>query len=553
LALTSMKPTVMKNSFKTPRHMRAVSQPMKKRSCSMHMLVAILIVTTLSSMGVNGQLVNVQFGDAGNPYIKTGPEQVGSIGDFWNFITTDKGGGSFSLSPALDSFGVSTSINITSGGDTVAVTSHSGSDNLFNGFLDSSGGDDFQIYVDLPAGTYDLYLYNHSGYSTTFTLSLDGSQIDSGSTSSTFVHFSGITLNSPGTLTINCSSSAEPVCNGLQISSSFSSCPTPSSHPTITWSGHSSTREGAHDTANRAIWCLHHNDGAEVVSTDSNSAIGFVDTSSEAASDQYFYSASTVGKMLLLACASTENTSRLTFWDASSYTKLGSRLGTIVNVDLDPRHKLGYSKARKTAYVAGFNGAPATATAALSIVDCDGQTVTANPTFTGIGAGFGYCVFAENADKLIIENWTGSGSSPFWYYSPGSGTLSGSSCVSGLAAIAYTFYVDELGVIVMKIGTSVYVIDPTTDSVVANLGNLGDSGSSGTPVGVCYNTCSGLLYIAVVVGTDSYVKKFNPASSYSHVGTDAESLSPNFSHLYFDPYSNLVYSQFSGASQINTY
>jgi len=146
------------------------------------------------------------------------------------------------------------------------------------------------------------------------------------------------------------------------------------------------------------------------------------------------------------------------------------------------------------AYIAGYEGSPANA--AISIVDCEGQTEISTPTFgTTIGAGFGDCVFADSADKLVIENWSGSGSFPFWYYDPKAG-LSASSLTIGGAAGNEIYYVDELGVVILLVGANVYIINPITDQVVKNLGNLNPNGTdAGIPYGVCYNSCSGLLYI----------------------------------------------------------
>src|SRR6267142_3131463 len=78
----------------------------------------VALAIPLSLLDVNAQLVNVQFGDPANPYIKTGTEAVGfSSSDHWNFVSADKGGGAYSLYGAADYGNHSTSVNIYSDGE----------------------------------------------------------------------------------------------------------------------------------------------------------------------------------------------------------------------------------------------------------------------------------------------------------------------------------------------------------------------------------------------------------------------------------------------------
>jgi hypothetical protein len=94
------------------------------------------------------------------------------------------------------------------------------SDNLFNGYSFSGGGEDFQFQITLPPGNYDVFAFNDSVYTTTFTLSLGNIQLGSGSASSAspMVQFPAVSLPFGATLTLNSSSGDQPVRNGLQIS-----------------------------------------------------------------------------------------------------------------------------------------------------------------------------------------------------------------------------------------------------------------------------------------------------------------------------------------------
>jgi Gloeo_Verruco repeat len=171
------------------------------------------------SVFVSGpKLVNVQFGDSANPYIKTGLEAVGfTEGDFWNFVTyDDKDGGGFLLKSAPDAIGLISPVFVFADQDVLTQSSLISSDNLFNGFAYPSLGGDLLIEVDLPAGVFDIYAYNGSGTSTTFTLSRDGIEMGSGSTSSGYVEFADVHSTSAQTLILTCSGTA-PICNGLQI------------------------------------------------------------------------------------------------------------------------------------------------------------------------------------------------------------------------------------------------------------------------------------------------------------------------------------------------
>jgi hypothetical protein len=322
-------------------------------------------------------------------------------------------------------------------------------------------------------------------------------------------------------------------------------CATPSSHPTITWSSSDSNRDGAQDTR-RNIWSLRSvtTAGAEIISMDSNEATDFINMSAQQLSDMYLYSAPTLNKMLHLWGANNQAYGHLTFWDMGSRNNLGSIIVTTYNSEGASTHRLGYSQARKKAYIPGVSSG----NSSISVINCETQAEETPVIAFDSNKDFGYCVFADNADKLVIGHWSGSGSFPVWYYTPGSG-LSESSLTIGQvrgASAAEIFYVNELGIIIVTVTTgpsaqSVYVIDPSTDTPTTTPVHF-DIGDLGTPLGACYNSCSGLLYIAAEAsGGAHYIYKFDPSNNYNLVETITAT--HDIGHLYFDPLSNLVYGQ----------
>ena len=319
-------------------------------------------------------------------------------------------------------------------------------------------------------------------------------------------------------------------------------CTGPDSYPTITWSSHT-PRYSAQDPVNRTIWYFSLSDGAEIVSTDSNGAVDFVDMSVDASSDEYLVAAPTVGQMLLLKQSNNNDpTAHLSFWDTTTHTRLNSvNLG--VSVDASPGYRLGYSQGRKEAYVVGFTGNPHTAK--IDVVDCNSQYSQTTTTYSfGTSVAFDRCVFAENAARLIVGNGTGSGSSPFWYFNPASpGSLTASALTIGNAT-GRLFYIANLGVVVLQAGGHLYVINPVNDSAV-DLGSL----NTHDLTAACYNDCSGLLYVAHTASGTQGVDAYDPSSSYAKSTVSSDRVDS----LFFDPISNLVYGQLVNTRQVNTY
>src|ERR1043165_7444192 len=81
----------------------------------LHMAAPLVLTMLLSPVAVQAELLlSVQFGESPT-YVKKGFENVGvGPGDYWNFISVDKGGSPFSLSGAKDFAGNTTSVDVYS-------------------------------------------------------------------------------------------------------------------------------------------------------------------------------------------------------------------------------------------------------------------------------------------------------------------------------------------------------------------------------------------------------------------------------------------------------
>src|SRR5262249_45670710 len=118
------------------------------------------------------EIVDVQFASPGSPAM-TGRAVVGfSCSDQWNLVSEtfdgDPSGPYADVTDAnnlRDVTGATTSINVhllasDNAGD-LPLTGYSGTDPtpLLNSILTDSSGDSFTVAVDLPSGTYDIYVY----------------------------------------------------------------------------------------------------------------------------------------------------------------------------------------------------------------------------------------------------------------------------------------------------------------------------------------------------------------------------------------------------------
>jgi len=434
------------------------------------------------------------------------------------------------------------------GGGGVGGGGDKDSDYAEDGQLTGTGGALFFSVYNLPDGKYDIGISGDGEWSggQTFTVS------SAGGSASLYGHggvsFSDVQV-SGGQVDVQAMAGlAIAYLSGVSFYGPKSPplCPTPDSYPTITWSGHATSRSGAQDISRREIWSVRGGDGAEIISTDQNAAVGFVNFSGE--SDCYVTSAESVDKMLMLEdplCFSCTS-AYMVFWDRGTKTK-GSTVNLALHVSNSPNNKTGYSQSRQQAYVAGSTTVNFVTSSKIAVVDC----ATPGSTLINFGTGYSFskCVFADNADKLVISS---GGSSPsLYYFNPADQTLSSSSLSIG-AVSGELFYIADLGVVVLTAGANTYVIDPSNDSIVANLGNLGSSSCPGGARGVCYNSCNGLLYIAYSSCDTSYIKEFDPANSYS-LSTTVSVGQVAVDHLYYDPFSNLVYEQRNAASAIHTY
>jgi len=182
------------------------------------------------------RLVNVQFGDPNSIQPKTGLAASGhSANDYWNQLTFDFKGGDPppDCPPAatvncLDSAGNQTSmqVNLYTCDPLAGSAGNFAVDPMLNGFLSSGGGGNWQLYVYLPRGHYDVYLYSAYPYGagilgSTFEIggtiqsTTTGSyDINSYSLGNQYIVYQDI----PGPqIIINVSSPVQPFANGMQI------------------------------------------------------------------------------------------------------------------------------------------------------------------------------------------------------------------------------------------------------------------------------------------------------------------------------------------------
>ena len=111
-------------------------------------------------------LIDVDFG-AGTSTTEIGPAAIGhSSTDFWNFYTRDDGQGGYLTFGALSNLktveGVTTSAGLTVANAPGAWGDNS-SDTMFNSYLYPFGGNATINITNLPAGSYDLYVYGPDG------------------------------------------------------------------------------------------------------------------------------------------------------------------------------------------------------------------------------------------------------------------------------------------------------------------------------------------------------------------------------------------------------
>jgi hypothetical protein len=201
-----------------------------------------------ATVGPVQTIYNLQFGYPLDEIIhKKGMAAVGNtLNDFWNVAGAD---------PDRDgdppsSFGT-TCLDSCSNASDVSVSASCGDDMvgtgfdreeftnpLFDGAAITAGGLPYYLSLNLPAGTYDAYLYSVTPYSggsrmpSTFTLvsgpdnlsdyspqtpSSSDYNVNNYVLGNQYVLFSGMSLSSPGVVVFQVYSEYEPFCNGLQI------------------------------------------------------------------------------------------------------------------------------------------------------------------------------------------------------------------------------------------------------------------------------------------------------------------------------------------------
>ncbi len=194
-------------------------------------------------------LINVQFGDPNYLETKTGPATIGGgDNDFWNQLTYDPKSGDESGLPdaatvnCLDNHGNPTSAQVTfyTVDPGASHFINFANDPLLDGCILSGGGEDWHLYISLPSGTYDIYLYaaalgcraQYLGSTFQITSGIVGVSDYSGYVKSTstawynintytegnqYVVFRNIQVDASTPLVVNVSSSNATAANGIQI------------------------------------------------------------------------------------------------------------------------------------------------------------------------------------------------------------------------------------------------------------------------------------------------------------------------------------------------
>src|SRR5205085_10138847 len=119
--------------------------------------------------------IDVDFG-GGSTTSKTGFAATGvATNDFWNFYTRDDGHGGWLVNGSLPNLKLVDG-SITAAGLTVnngpGAWGNGSSDPMYAGYIYPLGPGNLTATVtNLPAGSYDFYVYSHDG---NYTLSVDG-------------------------------------------------------------------------------------------------------------------------------------------------------------------------------------------------------------------------------------------------------------------------------------------------------------------------------------------------------------------------------------------
>src|ERR1700677_3133938 len=110
-------------------------------------------------------LIDVQFGTT-SATTKTGYAATGnSSSDIWNLLDNDFGGDSgVTLTNCVDYLGNPTTVSVSANSDESGSLYDYSGDPLYSGWMTSSGGNDWQISVSVPTGTYDFYFYAYYPY-----------------------------------------------------------------------------------------------------------------------------------------------------------------------------------------------------------------------------------------------------------------------------------------------------------------------------------------------------------------------------------------------------
>jgi hypothetical protein len=203
--------------------------------------VSGLQIAPSSSPATLPLLVDVNFyahQTAGLNATKSGTAGTGhGSGDYWNHYSRDDGHGGYLSFGALTNLqnaeGIATGVGLTLANATQAYTNGS-SDSMFNTYLYPSSGNATLTITNMPAGTYDFYLYGRgasyqlTGGSTNYgTRTLPNSAISnpiSWAENNQYVRFTNVVLANAQSVTVIVSpgASGSAILAGLQISASSS-------------------------------------------------------------------------------------------------------------------------------------------------------------------------------------------------------------------------------------------------------------------------------------------------------------------------------------------
>jgi hypothetical protein len=207
---------------------------------------ALLLAFASSSRSQSQSLINIDL-DAGTATSKVGPAAIGqSASDFWNFYTRDDGAGGWLTLGAFPNLKYAD--GTTSSAGLVVINApgawnNGSSDPMFAGYIYPFSGNATLNVTNLPAGSYDFYLYALDGNLQVTVGGADyGTRTTSGPLVNPMVWHEGvhyvvmrsaeIAAGQTATVTVRPGASGYAVISGLQIVSS--SGPASTEPPTIT-------------------------------------------------------------------------------------------------------------------------------------------------------------------------------------------------------------------------------------------------------------------------------------------------------------------------------